>query len=307
MVKTDRELESDELNHNTTWTFSEPLLFEEQVERIEKGEYKSKLSSLQKVMDSEYEHHGIKLFYDVSKRRNTFANQGREILRTLPNENTTNRLHKASEAELEKTLNDMRGIRDWEDIVQETNTSKISSSSCLIDSLSSSESCMERAEGTVCIFPKVIVKQVSNYEDYNRELTMHHELSDTRYFPQLYEFGQEDQSCLTLYIENVGDHQNHPNVWTSNYTYYSTFINNAFSIFEEKRIIPFDLNLCCNIIANGLEIRIIDFGKYRFESKNDTRLHEESEKIRLELLEGLTNEIQQHQDKSVFQRGEHHD
>jgi len=75
-----RELESDELSRNTTWTFSEPLLFEEQVERIEKREYKSKLSSLQKVMDPEYEHRGIKLFYDVSKRRNTFANQGREIL-----------------------------------------------------------------------------------------------------------------------------------------------------------------------------------------------------------------------------------
>jgi len=40
--------------------------------------------------------------------------------------NTTNRLHKASEAELEKTLNDLRGIMDREDIVQETNTSKIS-------------------------------------------------------------------------------------------------------------------------------------------------------------------------------------
>ena len=81
-----RQLDSDELNRNTTWTFSEPLLFEEQIERIEKGEYKSNLGSLQKVVDPEYEHRGIKLFYDVSKRRITFANQGREILRTLPDE-----------------------------------------------------------------------------------------------------------------------------------------------------------------------------------------------------------------------------
>ena len=63
------------------------------------------------------------------------------------------------------------------------------------------------------------------------------------------------------------------------------------------------MNLCCNIIVNGSEIRIIDFGKYQFESKNDKR-RRESEKIRLELLEGLTNEIQQHQDKSVFQSGD---
>ena len=212
-------------------------------------------------------------------------------------------LHTASEAELEKSLNDMRGTRDWADIVRETNTNMTSSSSCLIDSLST-ESCMERAEGTVCIFPKVIVKQVSNEKDYAREKAMHRELSDTRYFPQLYEFGQEDQSCRTLFIENVGDHQNHPNVWTSNYTYYSTFIDNAFSIFEEKRIIPFDLNVCCNIVVNGSKIRIIDFGKYQFEKKKNKRRHVESEKIRLELLEGLTNEIKQHQDKSVFQSGD---
>ena len=163
---------------------------------------------------------------------------------------------------------------------------------------------MERADGTICIFPQVIVKQLSNEKDYARELQMHRKLSDTRYFPQLYEFSkdQEDQSCRTLFIENVGDHQHNPNVWSSDYTYYSTFIDNAFRIFEEKRIIPFDLNVCCNIIVNGSEIRIIDFGKYQFELKNDTR--RQTEKIRLELLEGVTQEIKQHQDKSRFQRGD---
>lgn len=38
----------------------------------------------------------------------------------------------ASKAVLEKTLNDMRGIREWKDIVRETNTN-MTSSSCLID------------------------------------------------------------------------------------------------------------------------------------------------------------------------------
>ena len=46
-------------------------------------------------------------------------------------------LHTASEAELEKTLSRMRGIRDWNDIVRETNATMTASSSCLIDSLSS--------------------------------------------------------------------------------------------------------------------------------------------------------------------------
>ena len=189
-------------------------------------------------------------------------------------------LHSASEAELEKTLSRMRGIKDWNDIVRETNTNKTSSSSCLIDSLSTSESCMERAEGTVCIFPQVIIKQISNAEDYAKEKAMHRELSDTRYFPQLYDFAeQEDQSCQTLFIENVGDHQKHPNVWSSDYTYYSTFIDKAFDIFEEKRIIPFDLNVCCNTIVNGSEIRIIDFGEYQFELKNDTRRHKNQKRF----------------------------
>ena len=204
-------------------------------------------------------------------------------------------LSKASEAELEKSLNDTRGIRDWNDIVRETNSNKTSSSTCLIDSLSS-ESCMERRDGTVCIFPRVIVKQLSSDNQYARELQMHHELSDTRYFPQLYEFGTEEEKCRTLFIENVGDNQHHPNVWSANHTYYSSFIDNAFDIFEEKRIIPFDLNICCNIIVNGSEIRIFDFGEYQFESKNETRRHK-TEKIRLGLLEGLTNEIQRYQNK----------
>ena len=62
--------------------------------------------------------------------------------------------------------------------------------------------------------------------------------------------------------------------------------------------------MCCNIVVNGSKIRIIGFGKYQFEKKKNKRRHVESEKIRLELLEGLTNEIQQHQDKSVFQSGD---
>ena len=129
---------------------------------------------------------------------------------------------------------------------------------------------------------------------------MHHELSDTIYFPEVYDFGIEEEKCRTLFLENVqapNDDQKHTNIWSSNYTYYSTFIDAAFSIFEEKHIIPFDLNWCCNIVVNGTKMHIIDFGKYRFESKNDTHRRIESERIRSELLEGMMNETERYQNK----------
>jgi len=184
------------------------------------------------------------------------------------------------------------------DIVHRTNKTS-SSSSCLVDLLYTSESCMERSEGTVCVFPRVIMKQVSNNKNYAREMKMHHELSDTIYFPQLYDFGIEEEKCQTLFIENVqapNDDQKHTNIWSSNYTYYANFIDNAFSIFEEKHIIPFDLNWCCNIVVIGTKMRVIDFGKYRFESKNTNR-RIESDRIKIELLEGMMNESERYQNK----------
>lgn len=182
-----------------------------------------------------------------------------------------------------------------------TRTNK-TSSSCLIDLLYTTESCMERSEGTICVFPRVIIKQVSKRKNYAREINMHYELSDTRYFPQLYDFGMEEQQqeCRTLFIENVqapNDHQKHTNVWSSNYTYYANFIDKAFSIFEEKHIIPFDLNWCCNMVVNGTEMHIIDFGAYQIESKNDTERYIESEIIKLKLLQRVMNETKRYQNK----------
>ena len=78
------KFDPNELHGNITWTFSAPLLYDEQVEQIEKGEFIPNMRSMKKVMDPEYEAREVNVFLEVAKRRNSFANQGRELLKTLP-------------------------------------------------------------------------------------------------------------------------------------------------------------------------------------------------------------------------------
>lgn len=77
-----KKLDSAELNH-TALTFSAPWLYDEQMEQIENGEYKSNLRMLKKVTNPEYERREVQIFLEVAKKRNAFANQGRGILKGL--------------------------------------------------------------------------------------------------------------------------------------------------------------------------------------------------------------------------------
>jgi tRNA A-37 threonylcarbamoyl transferase component Bud32 len=145
------------------------------------------------------------------------------------------------------------------------------------------EECENRDGGTVCIFPGAILKRM-NSRYLTNEMKSHKVLNDTRLFPELY-YG--DHRCRTLLQENVRPRGKNENEWSANYTYYEHFYNTVFEIFNANNIIPQDLNTCCNTIANGEHIRVIDFGMYQFD--------EEPEVVREDNKELLDNIL-----KAVF-------
>jgi hypothetical protein len=146
------------------------------------------------------------------------------------------------------------------------------------------EECQNRAGGTVCIFPGAILKRIKSGTFLTNEMKSHKVLNDTRFFPEVY-YG--DHRCRTLLQENVRPRGKNKNEWSANYTYYEHFYNTVFEIFNANNIIPKDLNTCCNTIANGEHIRVIDFGRYQ--------LDEEPEVVRKDNKELLGNIL-----KAVF-------
>lgn len=118
-------------------------------------------------------------------------------------------------------------------------------------------------------------------------------LNDTRYFPELYHV---DEQCQTILMENVRQKNKTANEMCSDYNYYEKFYKSAFAIFNEKNIIPKDLNTCCNTIVNGDNIRIIDFGQYKLDGKPE-EVRETNKRLLEKLLEDLSTRIEVHKPK----------
>ena len=82
-----------------------------------------------------------------------------------------------------------------------------------------------------------------------------------------------------------------PNEWTANYSYYETFTNRVFDIFNTNHIHPKDLNACCNTIVKGSYIKIIDFDRYDMSITNHTLLLEKNNDKREQYLNQIQMEI----------------
>lgn len=157
--------------------------------------------------------------------------------------------------------------------------------------------CEKRNGGTVCVYPNAILKKVKK-KFMADELDAFQLLNDTRYFPKLY---YADEQCQTILVENVRQKGKKKNRWCSNYTYYEEFYKSAFEIFNEKNIIPQDLNTCCNTIVNGDNIRIIDFGQYKLDSEPEKVL-ETNKEILESILEDIPSRIEEHKHRCEEER-----
>mmetsp|Transcript_7337 Transcript_7337/g.17943 ORF Transcript_7337/g.17943 Transcript_7337/m.17943 type:complete len:336 (+) Transcript_7337:99-1106(+) len=150
------------------------------------------------------------------------------------------------------------------------------------------DGCETRNGGTVCVYPNAILKKVKK-KYMADELDAFALLNDTRYFPKLY---YADEKCQTILVENVRQKGKTKNRWCSNSTYYEDFYKSAFDIFNEKNIIPQDLNTCCNTIVNGDTIRIIDFGQYRL-NKEPEKVLETNKKLLKTILKDIPTRIEE--------------
>lgn len=156
--------------------------------------------------------------------------------------------------------------------------------------------CEQRNGGTVCVYPNAILKRVKK-KFMADELDAFQLLNDTRYFPKLY---YADERCQTILVENVRQKGKEKNRWCSNYTYYEEFYRSAFEIFNEKNIIPRDLNTCCNTIVNGDNIRIIDFGQYRLD-KEPEKVLETNKKLLETILQDIPSRIEEHKNRCTHE------
>lgn len=169
-------------------------------------------------------------------------------------------------------------------LLQSKNKTKII---CPMDAFFRGE-CQQRSGGTVCIFPGAVLKRI-NKSNWKAESDAFEVLNDTKFFPELY---YKDSKCQTVLQENVAPqgYTGGENYWCANYTYYENFFKSAFEVFNANNIIPVDLNVCCNTIVNGDDIRIIDFGKYKLNQPPE-KVSSENEKLLAEILEELVEEM----------------
>lgn len=113
---------------------------------------------------------------------------------------------------------------------------------------------------------------VSDAKIWENEVNMFKLLSSecTNLFPSLF---YVDDKCMVMVQENVNN-QNQDLLewkdrWTGDFAQYREQVIKMFAVFEKLSIFPDDLNICCNMIVNGPEIKVIDFGYYRIESNQD--------------------------------------
>lgn len=159
------------------------------------------------------------------------------------------------------------------------------------------DGCEKRNGGTVCVYPNAILKKVKE-RFMADELDAFQLLNDTKYFPKLY---YADEQCQTILVENVRQKGKKKNRWCSNFTYYEKFYKSAFEIFNEKNIIPQDLNTCCNTIVNGDHIRIIDFGQYKLDSE-PAKVLETNKEILETILKDIPSRIEEHKHRCKNER-----
>jgi hypothetical protein len=109
----------------------------------------------------------------------------------------------------------------------------------------------------------------------------------TNLFPSLL---YVDEECMVMVQENVNDQGQSAlewkDRWTADFETYNDQISNAYVMFEKLRIFPDDLNICCNMIVNGPEIKIIDFGFYKIVN-NPAILKKKLETTRKRILEDI--------------------
>ena len=109
----------------------------------------------------------------------------------------------------------------------------------------------------------------------------------TNLFPSLLYL---DEECMVMVQENVNDQGlralEWEDRWTGDLLNYNEQISNAFVVFEKLNIFPDDLNVCCNMIINGPEIKIIDFGFYKIVN-DKAILKKKLEKDRARILKDI--------------------
>ena len=158
------------------------------------------------------------------------------------------------------------------------------------------DNCVGRARAEVCVFPTFILKRVppNHTDSWELETKMFEVLNDTRFFPKLI---SRDDNCRTIVIENVRTPGQTKNQWSANFTYYRDFFVSLFDIFDANNIYPRDLNTCCNTIANGEAIRIIDFNKY-ISNSDRTTLPQRNRELRDTMLDEIRNATIRHWEKN---------
>lgn len=174
---------------------------------------------------------------------------------------------------------------------------------CIMDQIFEEGPCSVRSVGRVCMFPKSVIKQVSSNRSseerkqklYDNEIKMFSILNDTRYFPKLID---RDDACRTLVIENVQSPsvKYKGNNYSEGFGYYKKFYTSVFKIFNAHHIWPKDLNVCCNTIIRGEQIRIIDMALYQIIPDSE-ELHGKNQEHLQNILKELKVELDYAQGK----------
>ena len=169
----------------------------------------------------------------------------------------------------------------------------------------------KRHTAIVCITEKLVFKKSLHASNYAREADAFEVLTDTTYFPKLYYLNDE---CQTLIIENVNYHptsgsehdtQLAPSPrrskrWSENCTYYHKFYNQLFDIFDANKMIPDDLNVCCNTIVDGKYVKIIDFDYYEiYDDDASDYVKKQNSELLSELLDGVTKQCQAYEEETA--------
>jgi len=81
------------------------------------------------------------------------------------------------------------------------------------------------------------------------------------------------------------------------YEVYRTQLTHIFKIFNELQIHPRDINTCCNLITNGPEVKVIDFGLY-FIEKNQSKLQQSNAHLLDKLLVEIARSVEKHAHRS---------
>lgn len=157
--------------------------------------------------------------------------------------------------------------------------------------------CSKRQYGSVCVYPDCVVKRVSNKHVWKQEMDMFELLvghSKSNYFPKLL---YTNWGCNIMVQENVLN-RSAQHAWSgAAYEIYRTQLTHIFKIFNELQIHPRDINTCCNLITNGPEVKVIDFGLY-FIEKNQSKLQQSNAHLLDKLLAEIARSVEKHAHRS---------